>query len=89
MKKENISLEHNNRSLLLDVAFLDYSRFSNVSEADISLLYERVEQIKKDFEENKEYALDAMVQYDLENIQSKEDLKRRIQAKRAEIAGKI
>ncbi|MBO4284984.1 MAG: hypothetical protein J5895_01980 [Alphaproteobacteria bacterium] len=88
-KEQHTSIENNNRTILLEVALLDYCRFSNVSDADIALLYERVEQIKKDFENDKEYALDAMIQYDLENIKSKEDLKVRIKEKKAQIAGQI
>ncbi|MBQ7660002.1 MAG: hypothetical protein IJS26_04620 [Alphaproteobacteria bacterium] len=88
-KEQKISIENNNRSILLEVALLDYCRFSNVSDADIALLYERVEQIKKDFENEKEYALEPMLKYDLENINSKEDLKLRIKEKKAQIARHI
>ena len=89
MADKNDSLQENNRLIMLEVAFLDYCRFSNINDADINALYEHIEQIKKDYENNDDAAFDKMLKYNLESIRSKEDLKKRINEQKAKIASTI
>lgn len=76
------------KRILVRTALLDYCRMVNVSEADIDLLYSRIEQLKSQvFDDEK--ALDAVLKYDLEEIKNREGLKVRIQEMRGNLAERI
>lgn len=89
MANAHVDFDQVNRRIMLETAFLDYSRFSNISDADVEVLYQQVEKIKQDYLSDQEYTLEPMAKFDLESISSKADLKKRIEEKRAEIAGAI
>lgn len=76
------------KRILVRTALLDYCRMVNVSEADIDLLYSRIEQLKSQvFDDEK--ALDAVLKHDLEEIKNREGLKVRIQEMRGNLAERI
>lgn len=89
MANAHVDFDQVNRRIMLETAFLDYNQFSNISDADLEVLYQRVEKIKQDYLSDQEYTLEPMAKFDLESISSKADLKKRIEEKRAEIAGAI
>ena len=76
------------KRLLIESALMDYSRFIHVTDADIDELYRKIEKLNEEcFNDEKTFAL--VEKYNLDAITSREDLKKRIDAMRGQLAEKI
>lgn len=82
--------QQNNLSkrIFTEVALLDFCRMANVSEADIDRLYTQIEKLN-DSAFSDEKAMDTVIKYDLESINSRDALKERLQQIKSQIADRI
>jgi len=74
--------------LLIESALCDYAILTNVSDADIAVLYDKIEKLnEKCFEDEKSF--ETVTEYELDSIHSKEELKKRIESMRSKIAEEV
>ena len=76
------------KRLLIESALMDYGRFLHVSDADIDELYQKIEKLNEDCF-NDEKSFEIVDKYNLDTITSREDLKKRIENMRGQLAEKI
>lgn len=88
MAKQVASQNDVSKRLLIEVALLDYCRMVNVSEADIDRLYQQVERLNEKAFEN-ENAMDVVINYKLDEINSRDALKERLSEMKSQLAERI
>ena len=76
------------KRLLIESALMDYSQFIHVTDADIDELYRKIEKLNEECF-NDEKSFEIVDKYNLDTITSREDLKKRIEIMRGQLAEKI